>query len=175
MPAVYTHSLNKAKASSPAYETTLQAASELYQNTMVYTAVHDLYASVFTAHLVCRCSYRARGERRLCHGHKHGVFTSVLHSADIKAKTAVRLYLICYNSYYGFFTCRLLEADQEHTASLLGATSALREEESKRIQDAVEKTRQEERVYIISRLFALLFCLYERRGYVRSWRVQRRC
>ena len=58
------------------------------------------------------------------------------------------LLVITLKLSFVILTCRLLDADQEHTASLSGAVAVVRQEESKRIQDAVEATRLEERVCV---------------------------
>ena len=43
-------------------------------------------------------------------------------------------------------TCSLVEAELEHSASLSGAVTALRQDEHKRMTEAVEKIKSEEEV-----------------------------
>lgn len=45
-----------------------------------------------------------------------------------------------------FSFCSLVGAEMEHSASLSGAVTALRQDESKRMSDVVEKIKSEEEV-----------------------------
>lgn len=58
--------------------------------------------------------------------------------------------MICViaDTHYPHLCFRLVEMNLEHTASLSGAVTALRQDEKTRLDDAIAKSRAEEEVHV---------------------------